>query len=297
MRRGVWSALCLGAGLLRAGEAPGVVDRVTPLFNGQNLEGFHTWLVDTRREDPRGVFSVTNGMIRVSGEGLGYLGTLQSYQDYHLIVEFKWGTRNWTWGDRVGKARDSGVFLHSTGPDGNSVDGQGAFKAAIECNLFQGATGDLLLIRGHDRDGRLIAPRIRAEVAEELDPDGHFTWKPGGQVQTREHWGRLNWFGKDPDWKDVLNFRGPRDPEHAYGAWNRLECFCEKDRIRIVLNGVVVNEAFDVRPSSGPILLQCEGSEIYFRRVELHPLEISSTKPAAEKSGGASGVNRDCGPP
>ena len=36
----------------------------------------------------------------------------------------------------------------------------------------------------------------------------------------------------------------------------------------IQINGVTVNEAFDVWPSAGKILLQNEGSEIYFRRVD-----------------------------
>jgi len=256
-----------------AGEPIQPTNQVLHLFNGRDLAGFHTWLVDTKREDPRRVFTVTNGLIRISGEGLGYLSTEKAYRDYHLIAEFKWGTKNWPWGDRIGKARDSGVFLHSFGPDGNSHDGKGAFKAAIECNLFQGATGDFLLIRGADRDGQLLAPRLTAEVAAERDADGWFTWQKGGRHQTIERWGRLNWFGKDPKWRDVLDFRGPQDVEKPYGEWNRIECICAGARITISLNGTVVNEAFDVFPSSGQLLLQCEGSEIFFRRLELLPLK------------------------
>jgi hypothetical protein len=33
-----------------------------------------------------------------------------------------------------------------------------------------------------------------------------------------------------------------------------------------------VNEATDVAPGSGRILLQCEGHEVFFRKFELHPL-------------------------
>ena len=87
---------------------------VIKLFNGKDLAGFYTWLVDTKREDPRHVFTVTNGMIRISGEGLGYLSTAREYQNYHLIAEFKWGERNWSWGDRLEKACDSGIFLPVT---------------------------------------------------------------------------------------------------------------------------------------------------------------------------------------
>jgi hypothetical protein len=243
------------------------------LFNGTNLAGFHTWLVDSQRADPRRVFTVTNGMIRISGDGLGYLSTEREFADYHLVAEFKWGARNWPWGDRVGKARDSGIFLHSAGPDGNSHDGKGAFMAAIECNLFQGATGDFLLIRGTDADGSLLAPRLTAEVADGRDADGWFTWQRGGKHQTIERWGRLNWSGKSRDWRDTLDFRGPRDAESAPGEWTRVECVCDGARITVKVNGAVVNEAFDVWPRRGKILLQCEGSEVFFRVLELRPVE------------------------
>ncbi|MBM3841460.1 MAG: DUF1080 domain-containing protein [Verrucomicrobia bacterium] len=248
-----------------------------PLFNGANLDGLYTWLVDAKHSDPRRVFSVTNGLIRISGDGLGYLATKQEYRDYRLVVEFKWGEKNWPWGDRVGKARDSGIFLHATGPDGNSQDGKGAFMAAIECNVFQGATGDFLLIRGRAPEGTLISPTITAEVAPQHDADGWFTWQEGGRRQTIQTWGRLNWFGKDPQWKDALDFRGTRDVESPRGEWTRVECICRGDRITIRVNGAIVNEAFDVYPRFGRILLQCEGSEIFFRRFELHPLTPLTT--------------------
>ena len=45
-----------------------------------------------------------------------------------------------------------------------------------------------------------------------------------------------------------------------------------KDRITVSINGEIVNECFDVFPSSGRILLQNEGNEIYFNKFELYPL-------------------------
>jgi hypothetical protein len=245
--------------------------RARPLFNGRDLTGWYPWLVDTKYADPRNVFAVTNGTIRISGEGLGYLSTEEDFENYRLVVEFKWGQRNWAWGDRIGKARDSGIFLHSVGPDGNSHDGNGAFKAAIECNLFQGATGDFLLIRGRATDGSLIAPRIRATVSADRDGDGWFFWQPNGREHVIERWGRLNWFDKDRQWQDVADFRGARDVERPVGEWNLVECICQGDRIQLRLNGIAVNEATQVHPRRGRILLQCEGSEIFFRRVELYP--------------------------
>jgi hypothetical protein len=210
-------------------------------------------------------------MIHVSGDGFGYLATDNSYRDYRLVVEFKWGDKNWR--GREGKARDSGIFLHSAGPDGNSVDGGGAFKAAIECQVMQGSVGDLLLINGKGDDGRPILPRLTAEAADRRDADGWPTWREGGGRVTLERGGRLNWFGKDPAWADVLDFRGPKDVESARDEWTSVECVCDGGNVTVRVNGTVVNEASDVSPRSGPILLQSEGSEVLFRRFELHALE------------------------
>lgn len=227
------------------------------LFNGRDLSGWTTWLQDTKREDPRRVFAAENGTIRISGDGFGYLATERTYRDYHLSLEFKWGSRNFR--GREGKARDSGLFLHASGEDGNSHDGNGAFKAAIECQIMQGAVGDLMIIRG-----RGVEVGMSAEVAPGRDRDGQPTWKRGGQKFVFGKYGRLNHAGKDPDWKDVLD---PRDE-----GWTRIDVTCEGTRISARVNGALVCEVFDVRPAEGQILLQCEGSEIFFRNLELRPL-------------------------
>jgi hypothetical protein len=275
-----WVALAASmAAFSHLGECPAnaedkvLVPRETmPLFNGTNLSGFYTWLVDTKRTDPRMVFTVTNGMIRISGDGLGYLATEREYKDYHLIAEFKWGGTNWPWGDRVGKARDSGIFLHATGTDGNSHDGGGAFMAAIECQVMQGAVGDFLLIRGVAAGGSIIAPQITVETAPGRDADGWWTWQAGGRRQTVTRWGRVNWSGKSSTWKDQLDFRGSRDMESARDEWTQMECLCDGDQIQVKVNGTLVNDVSQVFPSRGKILLQCEGSEIFYRRLELRPL-------------------------
>ena len=271
MRLVMW--LCAGAVMpARLVWAQAVApSRPLALFNGTNLANWSTWLVDTKRADPRRVFTVTNHSIRIAGDGLGYLGTTDEFRDYQLVVEFKWGSQNTRWGERVGRARDSGVFLHAVGPDGNSHDGQGAFMAAIECNVFQGATGDFLLIRGTNTDGRMIAPRVSFFGSERRDAEGFAWFEPSGRRQTLERWGRVNWREKTAAWRDETDFRGPRDVEKP-GQWNRLEITCDEARISVRLNDVLVNEVFDVFPRAGRILLQCEGSEIWFRRVELQPL-------------------------
>ena len=255
--------------------APVIVPRrTTALFNGRDLSEWYTWLVDSQYDDPRGVFSLVDGQIRISGDGFGYLATRCRYRDYHLVCEFRWGKRNHR--TRVGKARDAGVFLHATGPDGNSADGNGAFKAAIECQVMEACTGDLLLIRGKDVRGRDITMRLVAAVKQLRDEEGWPNFDPHGTLLTLKDWGRLNRSGKREDWQDTFGVRDTSGVEKPVGQWNRLECRCAARRVTVWLNGQLVNDARDLHPHAGQILLQCEGSEIFFRRIELMPLANSN---------------------
>jgi hypothetical protein len=171
------------------------------LFNGKDLNGFYTWLRDERYEDPRQVFSVRDGVLHISGDGLGYLITEKSYRDYHLVIEFKWGER--TWANRKESARDSGVLFHCHGPDGSYG---GTWIASIEAQIIEGGVGDLLVLTGKDpSDGTSIPTSLAARVVR--DRDGEPVWgrqgEPGGEEAFFTS-GRINWYGRDPDWKDEV---------------------------------------------------------------------------------------------
>ena len=74
------------------------------------------------------------------------------------------------------------------------------------------------------------------------------------------------------DWQDRLGFRGRQDVESPYGEWTRLEVIADGDRVTNVVNGKVVNEGIRSSLTEGRILLQSEGAEIYFRRIDVEPL-------------------------
>jgi hypothetical protein len=61
--------------------------------------------------------------------------------------------------------------------------------------------------------------------------------------------------------------------ENEPGEWNRYDITADGDRITVLLNGMLVNDATgcDVRP--GRIGLQSEGGIIHFRKVAVTPLE------------------------
>ena len=111
-----------------------------------------------------------------------------------------------------------------------------------------------------------------------LDPCRTCIWKKGGPRTTFNTFTRINWFGRDPDWKDVLGFRGKQDVESPGQGWTRLDVICDGGHILYRVNGVLVNEAFESVPSSGKILIQTELAEVYVRRFELHPLTETRTK-------------------
>ena len=112
--------------------------------------------------------------------------------------------------------------------------------------------------------------QITGTVASEKQGDS-FVFQPGGRNETINA-GRINWFARDPEWKDVFGFRGKNDLEKPVGEWNRLECIVENGTITIILNGVLVNKATNVKPKKGRIQIQSESAEIFFRKVELKPL-------------------------
>lgn len=237
------------------------------------LDRFYTYIEDKKYEDPQRVFTVVDAIdgapaIRVSGEGAyGGLITKQEYANYRLVGEFRWG--DLTWGGRKDRSRDSGILLHCFGPDGN----RGGWLASIEFQIIEGGVGDILVVDGMDPvTGAKLSPRATCEVT--LDRDGETVWKQGSP---RKEFlgGRINWFGRDPDWDDVLGFRGKQDVESPGKGWTHIEYIAEGDTLKYYVNGVFVNEAFNVHPAAGKILFQTEGAELYWRKLELHPLKTS----------------------
>lgn len=207
------------------------------IFNGKNLEGFYTYLDKHGvNRDPDGVFRVEDGEIRVSGAGgYGYFITEKEYENYYLLVEFRWGDE--THPPREGKARDSGILFHASGEDR-------IWPRSIEFQMIEGGTGDIILVGGTSLTVR-------------------------GETRSR---GRFDRFGKGP-WQDVAGYRDPvKELEKPHGEWNRLELWAEGDRVRFHVNGVLANEGSGASVTRGKILFQSEGAEVFFRRIELRPI-------------------------
>lgn len=247
-----------------------------PLFNGKDLKGLYGWLKDTHYEDPRKVFSVQDGILKISGEVDGYLATEKEYRDYHLVVEYKWGAK--TYGAKT--VRNSGILLHAVGADGN----RSPWMSSIECQVAQGCVGDFIVIRGKDSSGKEVPVTMTSDTV--LARDGRTRWKKGGKPTVYS--GKQFWWSKhEPDFEEIIDTRGKEDVESPLGEWTRVECICSGKRITVVVNGVTVNECYNVYPLAGKILLESEGFEILFRKFELQPLAVKeSESPGSSKIDG-----------
>src|SRR5690349_12885416 len=123
--------LALAAGCRLGARAPAPV----VLFDGRDLAAFDTFVRGhALNDDPDRVFRVENGTIHVSGTEYGYVVTKQPYRQYRLTAEFRWGEG--TYGNRAGKARDSGILYHVQGPDER-------WPCSLDPHIQEGATGYL----------------------------------------------------------------------------------------------------------------------------------------------------------
>src|SRR5690349_7132717 len=136
------------------------------LFNGKNLAGWDTYLgpvydsiknsFDTTKvlglnRDPEKIFSVVNvdgkPALRVSGEHFGGVSTKESFGNYRLKLEFKWGQRKWN--PRKDRKRDSGILYHAVGKHGADF---GFWMRSQEFQVEEGNVGDYWGVAGGSFD-------------------------------------------------------------------------------------------------------------------------------------------------
>jgi hypothetical protein len=209
------------------------------LLQGNDKTPFYSFLKDLGIDnDPDNVFTLSNGVLRISGQHYGYLATRKTnYGNYRLVAEFKWGEQ--TWAPRKDNARDSGILVHGVGRDQ-------VWPKAIEAQMIEGGTGDILVVSG-----------------SYLTIDG---------VTKGPQTARFDRPGRNP-WKDEKGFRGPHEIEKPHGQWNRIEVLCDGDKLSIKVNGHLTLSGTGANPSSGKIYVQSEGAEVFFRRLDLYPLQ------------------------
>jgi hypothetical protein len=235
-----------------------------PLFDGKGLDHWYTWLRDRGKDkDPDGNFTVKDGVLHVAGSGYGGLVTKDEYANYKIEMVWAWGGKVYPPRDKG--ARDSGLLVHSTGPDGAVSK---SWMQAYQCNMLEGATGDIT-VTGPDKKYTFKAEAEDRPWAKKTLP----YWKAGAPVHDFGPGSRLVWFNRDPSWENAVNFRGKNDVEKPLGEWNTLAVTMKADTMTIELNGVTVNKATSLGVTKGRIQIQSEGSEVLIKKVVLTPVE------------------------
>lgn len=117
-----------------------------PLFNGKDLNGWYTYFNSKGKNsdpDPDKVFRIDNGQLHISGKEFGYLCTEKSYKDFHLVAEFKWGTKKWPPRASDTVKRDNGIIFNIPVDTKDNV-----WPKSIECQIQEGDIGDIYLLPG-----------------------------------------------------------------------------------------------------------------------------------------------------
>ncbi|MBC7368680.1 MAG: DUF1080 domain-containing protein [Undibacterium sp.] len=259
-----------------------------PLCNGRDLTGWATWLGKPHASaelsgepkdakgnytrplgaarDPLGVFTVTavdgQPAIRISGQIFGELRTRESFSNYHLRLQFKWGEKKWAPREKPETPRDSGLLYHVHAESG--AEGR-TWSRSTELQIQERDVGDLYAI------GSFIFVRSKLRSGT-----GNGTTKAVYDYEPKGAW---NAFAQVPG-QDGRCVKQP-DNERPTGEWNTVELICfGEDSIHIVNGKVVMRLHRTLRidtptpqtVTSGPLILQSEGAEIFYRGIELRPI-------------------------
>lgn len=242
-----------------------------PLFNGKDLDGWYLFLQKYGRDnDPERVVTIDGGMLHAYQSArngaevvMGYIGTKESYSDYHLRLQYRWGKKQFK--PRYLYKPDAGIYYHHVGPDV-------VWPQAMQFQLELNGVGDLMTVGAIKLETTVDPATKTADWQEYLAPDkGGVPYEAGGKGVSYTRKGE--------------NFE--RD------GWNTLELICKGDSAAQLVNGHVVSRCRNIRRqdpddpnrwlplTGGRILIEFEASEISYRNVAIRPLARDETIDAA----------------
>ncbi|NLD24618.1 MAG: DUF1080 domain-containing protein [Bacteroidales bacterium] len=102
------------------------------IFNGKDLSNWE-FVLENDAAPANEVYTVSDGVITIAGEPLGYMYTKEKYRNYTLEMEYRWAEN----------ASNSGIFVLIEDPTN-------PFPNGIECQLKAGQAGDFVLLGGSD---------------------------------------------------------------------------------------------------------------------------------------------------
>jgi hypothetical protein len=210
--------------------------------------------------DPLEVYKVAivdgQPAIRISGQVFGAITSRDEFENYHIKLEFKWGTKKWP--PREDAVRDSGLLYHCVGKHGAA----GTFwMRSQECQIQEKDCGDYWSVAGGIVDVE----------GERAGGKGPVVFKRGGQrftVPSKEAGG--------------LRIVKSPDNERPTGQWNTVEVLCHGGTSVHVINGKVnmiltnsrqLVDGKEVPLTRGKIQIQSEGAEVFYRNIAFKQID------------------------
>ena len=216
-------------------------------------------------KDEKGVFTVSindgEPVLRVSGEIYGSVYTRKEFENYHLVLQYKWGSKKWK--PRLDLELDTGILYHARGEHG--VDYWKAWALSQELQIMEQSTGDWWQIADSKIDIRCEKPE-GAEVHIYNPKAELLSFGPGGVG---------------------ITCRRSHDREKPKGEWNTVELITYGDKSLHIVNGEVVMALSNSRYTrdgkvlsltKGKILLQSEAGEAFFKGIKLKSINAIPAK-------------------
>lgn len=235
-----------------------------PLFNGNDLDGWTFFHDKVGDRDIHGVVSIEDGVLHFLGpkfdrtqpSTMGHIATVGEWSDYHLRLQFKWGTERFS--PRTLQRRNSGILYHMA-PDKDRL-----FPDCVEFQVEEGDVGDAVMVntkavQGPVFGGTPLWPNWIPAIPKVYE-------QPLVVGDIARQWLRHSGVYETLD------------------GWNTLDLYAFGDQAAHLVNGRIVLSLFSMigraAPGSqaqpltkGRIALEFEAAEVFFRNVAIRRLD------------------------
>jgi Domain of Unknown Function (DUF1080) len=208
--------------------------------------------------DVKGVFKSEklNGerVLHVSGEIYGGLTTKLEYENYHLQLKYKWGTKKWA--PRLKLPKDCGIMFHLTGTNEDAL--WSVFMMGLECQICEKSSGEAFFVMNKNMSLRPLAD-VRIGDKNKFDVNAPVK-QVGGYVKMGSVLPSENFESDSTQWTTV----------DLYTIGSSAVYLVNGHVVNALTNAGVQNADKSIIPlTKGKIQLQSEGAEVFYKDVTI----------------------------